>query len=340
MNPWKMEARALTFEPSMKTLIPPRTRWPTRSACIRRPHPLPDDAGRLRSERRAQPAEPRPSASTSASPGKRRSTSSPARWSASRRRTARPPCSTSATSTARTRSCKPVTAPAAKLLRKWGGFTLQIRQPDSWEGWWWGSKHFWGCEPVGQGKQSNLLYDIAKNTELLLFWAATRRLRRGAGRVSSEPPQLLVERDRHQSRSTWCPDLNYAAAVHADRWIPVLPNHRRRRLPGHHASVVQGRHLRQGLPETHAVGVEKYEAYVMGEEDGVPKDAGVAAPITGIPARVLRALAKEWASKRTNSGHRQRRPGIRGPYATEPARLQGICLAMQGLGSRAPTRPR
>ena len=44
-----------------------------------------------------------------------------------------------------------------KLLRLWGGYTLQIRQPDSWEGWWWGSKHFWGCEPVGQGKQSNLL---------------------------------------------------------------------------------------------------------------------------------------------------------------------------------------
>ena len=25
-------------------------------------------------------------------------------------------------------------------------------------------------------------------------------------------------------------------------------------------------------------------------------------------------------------------PGIRGPYATEPARLQVLCLAMQGLG--------
>ena len=58
-----------------------------------------------------------------------------------------------------------------KLLTLLGGFTLQSRDPDSWEGWWWGAKHVWGMEPVGQQvPQKNLLYDISKNTELLLFW--------------------------------------------------------------------------------------------------------------------------------------------------------------------------
>jgi trimethylamine-N-oxide reductase (cytochrome c) len=33
-----------------------------------------------------------------------------------------------------------------KLL---GGYTQQIRNPDSWEGWYWGAKHIWGNEPVG-----------------------------------------------------------------------------------------------------------------------------------------------------------------------------------------------
>ncbi len=36
LNPWKMEVRGSTFEPSMKTLIPPYTS-PTRSASTRRP---------------------------------------------------------------------------------------------------------------------------------------------------------------------------------------------------------------------------------------------------------------------------------------------------------------
>jgi hypothetical protein len=51
-----------------------------------------------------------------------------------------------------------------------------------------------------------------------------------------------------------------------------------------------------------------------------------------VPARVIKALADEWASKRTTVVIGNGGPGIRGPYSTEPARLQAICLAMQGLG--------
>lgn len=31
-----------------------------------------------------------------------------------------------------------------------GSYTLQTRQPDSWEGWYWGAKHIWGMDPLGQ----------------------------------------------------------------------------------------------------------------------------------------------------------------------------------------------
>ena len=64
----------------------------------------------------------------------------------------------------------------------------------------------------------------------------------------------------------------------------------------------------------------------------MPKTPEWAAPITGVPCRIIKALADEWASKRTTIVIGNGGPGIRGPYATEPARLQVLCLAMQGLG--------
>ena len=58
-----------------------------------------------------------------------------------------------------------------RLLNLLGGFTEQFRNTDSWEGWYWGAKHVWGMEPVGQqGPQTNLMLDISENTRLLLHW--------------------------------------------------------------------------------------------------------------------------------------------------------------------------
>ena len=61
-----------------------------------------------------------------------------------------------------------------RLLSLLGGYTLQVRNPDSWEGWYWGSKHVWGTEPHGTMTpyHANLVPDVAENTELLLFWGA------------------------------------------------------------------------------------------------------------------------------------------------------------------------
>jgi len=57
------------------------------------------------------------------------------------------------------------------LLDLMGGYTMQARNPDSWEGWVWGAKHAWGMEPVGQMRpQTNVFPDIAESTELMLFW--------------------------------------------------------------------------------------------------------------------------------------------------------------------------
>ena len=58
-----------------------------------------------------------------------------------------------------------------RLLSLMGGYTLQMRNFDSWEGWVWGAKHVWGCEPVGeQTPQANLIPDMAQHSDTLFFW--------------------------------------------------------------------------------------------------------------------------------------------------------------------------
>ncbi|MCL5735589.1 MAG: molybdopterin-dependent oxidoreductase, partial [Actinobacteria bacterium] len=220
-----------------------------------------------------------------------------------------------------------------KLLRLFGGYTHQVRNTDSWEGWWWGAKHVWGCEPLGQQvPQNNILYDIAKNAELLLHWGCDLETTTWGwgGQLCSRLSYWWTGLGIKQIYIA--PDLNYAGAVHADKWIPILPNtDAALYLAIAHRWFTIGTYDKEYLG-THAYGVDRFEAYVLGEEDGVPKSPEWAAPITGIPARTIRALADEWASKRTSTVISNGGPGIRGPYATEPARLQAICLAMQGLG--------
>ncbi len=220
-----------------------------------------------------------------------------------------------------------------KLLKLLGGFTCQMRDPDSWEGWSWGAKHVWGMQPVGQQvPQSNLLWDISKNAELLLHWGCDLETTPWGwgGQLPSRLSYWWSELGIKQIFIA--PDCNYAAAVHADKWIPVLPN----TDAALYLAIAQhwfanGTYDKEYL-ETHAYGVAEFQAYVMGDEDGVPKTPEWASPITGIPARTIKALAEEWASKRTTIVIGNGGPGIRGPYSHEPGRLQVLCLAMQGLG--------
>ena len=47
------------------------------------------------------------------------------------------------------------------------------------------------------------------------------------------------------------------------------------------------------------VGFDEWKAYVLGESDGVPKTPEWAEGESRIPARDIRALAREWGAKKT-----------------------------------------
>ena len=116
---------------------------------------------------------------------------------------------------------------ANKLLALLGGYTFQIRNPDSWEGWSWGAKHVWGNANAGVGemqKDANVIPDIAQNSEMLLFWGCDPETTPWGfnGQMAS---RLCYWFTKLGIKSIYiCPDLNYGAAIHADKWIPIKPN--------------------------------------------------------------------------------------------------------------------
>ncbi|MBP1707503.1 MAG: molybdopterin oxidoreductase [Chloroflexi bacterium] len=220
-----------------------------------------------------------------------------------------------------------------RLLALLGGFTYQTRNADSWEGWYWGAKHVWGCEPVGQMEPViNAIPDIAQHADRILFWGCDPETTSWGfdGQMSSRLCYWFRELG---IRSIYiCPDLNYGAAVHADKWIPIRPcTDAALQLAIAYLWIKNGTYDKEYL-RTHSVGFDKFASYVLGDEDGIAKTPRWAEEKTTIPSRIIKALARDWASKTTSIAHGNGGPGIRGPYATENARLEALLLAMQGLG--------
>ena len=213
-----------------------------------------------------------------------------------------------------------------------GGYTLQARNADSWEGWYWGAKHMWGQDPVGQGRQTNLFKDVAENSDDVLFWGCDVNTTTwgGGGQGASRYCFFLSEIGVRQIYV--CPDANYGCVVHGDKWIPVLPNtDSALQLAIAHVWITEGTYDREYVA-THSVGFDWFEYHVMGGDDGIEKTPEWAAPICGVPSRRIKALARMWAKRNVSIAHCNGGSFIRSTYSHEPARLEVALLAMQALG--------
>jgi molybdopterin guanine dinucleotide-containing S/N-oxide reductase-like protein len=219
------------------------------------------------------------------------------------------------------------------LLEKMGGFTQQVRNPDSWEGWYWGSKHVWGHGQMGMMEPSdNIIKDMTENCGMILFWGCDPETTMWGftGQFASRLCYFWSEIGIKQVYI--CPDLNYGAAIHADKWIPILPNtDAALQLAVAYVWITKGTYDKEYV-KTHTVGFDKFSDYVLGKEDGVPKTPAWASPKCGVPEWTIKALAKQFAANKTSIAHHYGGSMIRGPYSTEPARLECILLGMQGLG--------
>jgi len=218
-----------------------------------------------------------------------------------------------------------------RVLNFWGGNTPMIRNPDSCEGWFWGAEHVWGFdEACGMGFLYDLLEDTMQHSELSVFWA--HDLEKSSWMSGQDSSQwLLWLKELGKKLIFITPDLNFTAATKADKWIPIRPG-----TDAALAAAIAYMWISEGTYDddyvhTHGVGFEKWKDYVLGGEDGIPKTPEWAEEITGVQARVTRALAREWASKRTHLCIKWG-GACRTPYSTEWTRMMVFLQTMQGLG--------
>jgi trimethylamine-N-oxide reductase (cytochrome c) len=220
-----------------------------------------------------------------------------------------------------------------RLLSMLGGYTVQMRNMDSWEGYTWGARNVWGCETVGEMAPTGSLWpDIANNAELLLFWSGDPEVTSVGfdGYLASRMSQWL-----HSIGLKFVyidPALNYSGCYQADKWIPVLPNTDAALYLGIAYVWLTEESYDKEYVKTHVVGYQEFFDYVLGQEDGVPKTPKWASEKCGVPPWTIKALARDWANKVTSITIGNGGPGYRGPLSNEPARLQAILLGMQGLG--------
>jgi trimethylamine-N-oxide reductase (cytochrome c) len=216
------------------------------------------------------------------------------------------------------------------------GYTEVLNNSDSWEGWSWGAEHAWGFYwRLGLPDQYDLLDDALKNTDMIVLWSADPDATNStyAGYDSVTVRRWLKELGKEIVVID--PYCNYTAVRFADKWIAPKPG-----TDAALAAAIAHVWIKEGtydkwFVENRTIGFDKFSDYVMGKEDGIPKTPEWAERITGVPAREIRALAREWARKRTmlGPGNRAGMGGAcRAPYGHEWARMMVYLQAMQGLG--------
>jgi trimethylamine-N-oxide reductase (cytochrome c) len=217
------------------------------------------------------------------------------------------------------------------------GHTPVHHNPDSWEGWYWGAAHHWGYTMrVGQCETYGTVEDLLQNCEMVVFWAADPDTTSGSygaqeGTVRRQWLKKLGIKVVHID-----PYYNSSAQFLPGKWIcPKPTTSPALALAIAYVWIKEGLYDKQYVA-THTVGFDAWKAYVMGERDGVPKTPEWQEKETGVAAKDVRALAREWASKRTylgcggwGNGHGG---ACRNQTGIQWARTMVCLIAMQGLG--------
>ena len=216
------------------------------------------------------------------------------------------------------------------------GFTMLFDNPDSWEGWHWGAPHVWGrWWLLGFTDTYNILEDALKNTEMIVFWSVDPN---STGHMYGGQESLrwrLWMQDLGIKFVFIDPYCNTTAAVYDGKWLAPRPGTDAALAEAIAYVWIKEDTYDKWFIENRTEGFEEFKKHILGEDGSEPSTPEWAAEICDIPAREIRALAREWAAKKTmiaNGTIFGATGASREAYATEFARLCIFLMSMQGLG--------
>jgi len=216
------------------------------------------------------------------------------------------------------------------------GYTYADHNPDSWEGWHWGAMHNWGfSHRLGIPEQYDLLSDAMQNSEMIVFWSADPEATSGVYSAFESTVRRQWLQELGVKMVHIDPFMNHTAALYGGKWFAPRPD-----SGNAMACAIAYVWITEDLYDkeyiaTRTQGFDKWRDYILGKEDGQPKTPKWAEKETTIPARDIRALAREWASKKTMlaaGGPGGMGSACRSATGAEWARLMVCLIAMQGLG--------
>jgi trimethylamine-N-oxide reductase (cytochrome c) len=178
--------------------------------------------------------------------------------------------------------------------------------------------------------------DCLQNAEFMVFWSSDPETTSGCyagfeGTVRRQWAKELGIKMVHID-----PYHNHTAALFGGKWFPIRPG-----SDPAMAFAIAYVWLTENLYDKEYVskrttGFDKWTAYVLGEEDGEPKTPEWQEKETGIPAKDVRALAREWGNKKTylaaGGAGNSLGGACRSANGIDWTRTITCLMAMQGMG--------
>jgi len=205
------------------------------------------------------------------------------------------------------------------LLNLFGGCTNRWGSPSA-EGSRFSSKATFGTLGTAHTRE-----DLA-NSRLIIMWGWNP-----AVSIQGTNTRLYLAQAREAGTRIICVDPRYteSALAFAHQWIPIRPGTDTAMIAAMAHVMIKDDLPDQRFLDTYAVGFDKFKDYVLGKEDGVAKTPAWAESITGVPARTIENLAREYATTRPAALMTGFAPG-RTAYGEQYHRAAATLAAMTG----------